>query len=182
MQRLLVGLVLAVAVAGCQGDRSGERTAASVPGASATTVGRQALGPVDAASACTATTTAALVKGFFAALSAGRVRDLDAFFAPTPRFLWYANGVRPALRLNSSAQDRGSLLGYLQRRQARHERITVEAVDFNGYRASDRTAHFGMLLRRTADDLPGGPQLLGGKGAVDCDSARLMVVGIDTRA
>jgi hypothetical protein len=95
--------------------------------------------------------------------------------------MWYANGVRPALRLHSIARDRGGLLGYLQRRQAKHERITVEAVDFNGYRASDRTAHFGMLLRRTADDIPDGPQLLGGKGAVDCDSARLMVVAIGNR-
>jgi hypothetical protein len=38
-----------------------------------------------------------------------------------------------------------------------------------------------MLLRRTADDIPGGPQLLGGKGAVDCDSQRLMVVAIGVR-
>jgi hypothetical protein len=182
MQRLLVGLVLlALAVAGCQADRSGERTAASVPGASTTTVGQQAPEPVGVASACTATATTALLKGFFAALSAGRVRDLDGFFAPASRFMWYANGVRPALRLNSIARDRGSLLGYLQRRQAAHERITVDSVDFNGYRASDRTAHFGMLLRRTADDIPDGPQLLGGKGAVDCDSQRLMVVAIGSR-
>jgi hypothetical protein len=79
------------------------------------------------------------------------------------------------------ARDRGSLLGYLQRRQANHERIKVDSVDFNGYRDVDRTAHFGMLLRRTADDIPGNPQLLGGKGAVDCDSQRLMVVIIGNR-
>jgi hypothetical protein len=181
MQRLLVGLVLAFAVAGCQGDRSGERSAEPVPGASTTTVGRQAQESVGVASACTATATTALLKGFFAVLSAGRVLDLDEFFAPASRFMWYANGVRPALRLHSMARDRGSLLGYLQRRQAKHERIRVDSVDFNGYRASDRTAHFGMLLRRTADDIPGGPQLLGGKGAVDCDSQRLMVVAIGIR-
>lgn len=181
MKRLLVGLVLALAVVGCQGDRSGERLAESVPGASTTTVGQQAVAPVGVPSACTATATTALLKGFFAALSAGRVRDLDGFFAPASRFMWYANGVRPALRLNGIARDRGSLLGYLQRRQAKHERITVDAVDFNGYRASDRTGHFGMLLRRSADDIPGGPQLLGGKGAVDCDAQRLMVVAIGIR-
>jgi hypothetical protein len=61
MQRLLVGLVLALAVAGCQGDRSGDRTAQAVPGVSTTTVGRQALEPVGGASACTATTTTALL-------------------------------------------------------------------------------------------------------------------------
>jgi Prokaryotic membrane lipoprotein lipid attachment site len=181
MRRLLVGLVLALAVTGCQGDGSGERSADGGPGASTTTVGQQALKPVGAPSACTARSTTALLKGFFAALSAGRVGELDAFFAPASRFKWYANGVRPGLRLNSSARDRASLLGYLQRRQAKHERIKVDAVDFNGYRASDRTGHFGMLLRRTADDIPGGPQLLGGKGAVDCDSQRLMVVAIGVR-
>ena len=181
MQRLLVGLVLALAVVGCQGDRSGARLAGPVPGASTTTAGQQALEQMGGASACTATATTALLKGFFAALSAGRVRDLDVFFAPAGRFMWYANGVRPGVRLNSMARDRGSLLGYLQRRQVKRERITVHSADFNGYRASDRTAHFGMLLRRTADDIPGGPQLLGGKGAVDCDSQRLMVVAIGSR-
>jgi hypothetical protein len=181
MQRLLVGLVLALAVAGCQGDRSGERLAGPVSGASTTTVGQQAQESVGGLSACTARSTTALLKGFFAALSAGRVRDLGAFFAPASRFMWYANGVRPGVRLNSMARDRGSLLDYLQRRQAKHERITVDSVDFNGPRASDRTGHFGMLLRRSADDIPGGPQLLGGKGAVDCDSQRLMVVAIGIR-
>ena len=181
MQRLLVGLVVALAVAGCQGDRSGERLAASVPATSTTTVGQQALQPEGGPSACTATATAALLKGFFAALRAGRVRDLDGFFAPASRFRWYANAVRPALRLNSSARDRGSLLGSLQRRQANHEGITVDSVAFNGYRASDRTGQFAMLVRRTADDIPGGLQLLGGKGAVDCDSQRLMVVAIGGR-
>jgi hypothetical protein len=179
MRRLLVGLALAVA--GCQRDHAGEPLAESVPGASTTTVAQPAPEPVRVPSACTATATTALLKGFFAALSAGRVKDLDTFFAPASRFLWYANGVRPALRLNSIAEDRGSLLGYLQRRQAKHERIEADEVDFNGYRDSDRTGHFGMLLRRTADDITDRPQLLGGKGAVDCDSKRLMMLAIGDR-
>jgi hypothetical protein len=57
----------------------------------------------------------------------------------------------------------------------------VDRVDFNGPRVAYGTGHFGMLVRRTADDLPRGPQLLGGKGAVDCDSHRLMVLAIGTR-
>jgi hypothetical protein len=128
MQRLLVGLVLALAVAGCQGDRAGGRLAEPVPGASTTTVGQQALEPVGGPSACTATATTALLEGFFAALSVGRVKDLDGFFAPASRFMWYANAVRPGVRLDSSARDRGSLLGYLQRRQAKHERIKVDSA------------------------------------------------------
>ena len=61
------------------------------------------------------------------------------------------------------------------------ERVEVEAVGFNGYRNADRTAHFAMLLRRAADDIPDGPQLLLGKGAVDCDTGRLMVISIGVR-
>ena len=51
-------------------------------------------------------------------------------------------------------------------------------MDFNGDRDADRTANFAMLLRRAADDIRGGWQRLGGKGAADCDSHRLMVVAI----
>jgi hypothetical protein len=183
MLRLLFGLVLVLVlvVAGCQENRSGERVE-SVPRASTTTVGQRALYPAGGAPACTAKGTIALLRGFFATLSAGRIRELDVFFAPAGRFMWYANSVRPGLRLNSIAQDRGSLLGYLQHRQAEHERITVDSVDFNGYREIDRTGHFAMLLRRTADDISDGPQLLAGKGAVDCDSQRLMVVAIGSRS
>jgi hypothetical protein len=178
VQRLLVGLALALAVAVCGGDRPG---AGSVSGVSTTTAGQEALEPMGAAQGCTAAATRAVVKGFFAALSAGRVRDLDGFFAPTSRFKWYAVGVRPGLRENDDALDRGGLLGYLLGRQARHERVTVEAVRVNTYREADRSGNFSTLLRRTSDDILGGPQLLGGKGAVDCDSQRLMVVAIGVR-
>jgi ribosome modulation factor len=170
VRRWLAGLVLAVSLAGCQAEEA-TGPAGPVAAPSASPAGR--VPPV-----CTAGGTRAAVEGFFAALSAGRVRELDPFFAPAGRFQWYANGVRPARRLDSAASDRGSLLAYLLRRQARHERITLVALDFNGYRAADRTGHFAMRLRRTADDLPGGPQRLGGKGAVDCDSGGLMVLGI----
>jgi hypothetical protein len=170
--RLLVGLVLAVAVAGCQGDRAGARLAEPVPGAPTTTVGQQALEPDSEVPACTAAATKAVVKKLFAAFSAGPVSHLDEFFAPATRFKWYAKSVRPARRLDDDALDRDSLLGYLQRRQARH---------VNTYREADRSGNFSMLLRRTADDIPGGPQLLGGRGAVDCDSQRLMAVAVGVR-
>ena len=190
MRRALVGLLLAFAVAGCQGGGphergggSGERLVEHEPASvgPATVGGQQAPDPGGEPAACTAGATKAVVKGFFAALSAGRVTDLDGFFAPATRFKWYANSVPPATRLDSDALDRGSLLGYLQRRQAKHERITVDVVATNGYRAADSTGHFSMLLRRTADDIPSGAQLLGGKGAVDCESQRLMVVAIGRR-
>jgi hypothetical protein len=64
IRRVLVGLVLLLAVAGCQKNRSGARMADSVAGAPTTTVGQQAHQPAEAASACTATTTTALVKGY----------------------------------------------------------------------------------------------------------------------
>ena len=192
MGRVLVGLLLALALVGCQGGGSdkrqggsGERLAEPGPRLASVGpvagVGRQTPKPRAEAKACTADVTKAVVKRFFAALSAGRITDLDGFFAPANRFNWYANGVPPATRLDGDARDRGSLLGYLLRRQAKHERITVDAVVTNGYRAGDRTGNLSMLLRRTADDIPGGTQLLGGKGAVDCESRRLMVMAIGGR-
>jgi hypothetical protein len=182
MRRVLVGLLLSLAVVGCQ-EGGSERLARPEPASvgRATTVGQRAPDPGGEAAACTAGATKAVVREFFAALSAGRVTGLDGFFAPATHFRWYANSVPPGTRLDSDALNRGSLLGYLQRRQARHERITVDSVDFNGYRAVDSTGNFSMLLRRTADDIASGAQLLGGKGAVDCESQRLMVVAIGRR-
>jgi hypothetical protein len=80
--------------------------------------GQQALEPDSKTPGCTAAATKAVVKGFFAAFSAGRVTDLDEFFASATRFKWYANSVRPARRLDDDALDRNSLLGYLQRLMA----------------------------------------------------------------
>jgi len=181
MQPILVGLGLLLVVAGCDsGSQAGRALTVATP-ASTTTPATATSTTAGVPQACTAAGTTALVKGFLAALSQGRVEDLERFFAPPMRFRWYANGVEPGVRLDESARDRSTLLGYLQQRQAMREHMVMEAVDFNGYRDADRTAHFGMLLRRAADDIPGGPQLLRDKGAVDCDTGRLMVISIEAR-
>jgi hypothetical protein len=184
MHRLVVwlALLLAFVTVGCtrDGNREQESAGATSRRQPATTlvpaVSRMATAP----QACTAQGTTALVKGFFGALSSGRVLALNEFFAPVPRFRWYSVSAPPGVRLNRSAMDRGTLLGYLARRQGSHERIDVEQVTFNGYRATDHTGHFAMELRRRADDVSGGWQRLSGKGAVDCGSGKLMVVSIGT--
>ncbi len=181
MRRILVGLALLLVVAGCDSGSHGGRSLTGATRASATTLASATSTTAGVPQACTAAGTTALVKGFFAALSQGRVQDLERFFAPPIRFQWYTNGVEPGVRLDESAHDRSTLLGFLQQRQAMREHMVVEAVDFNGYRDADRTAHFELLLRRTADDIPGGPQLLLGKGAVDCDTGRLVVISIGPR-
>jgi hypothetical protein len=181
MQRILVGLALLLVVAGCDSGSQGGRVLTGATRASTTTLASATSTTAGVPQACKAAGTTALVKGFFAALSQGRVGDLERFFAPPVRFQWYSNGVEPGVRLDEPARDRSTLLGYLQQRQAMREHIVVEAVDFNGYRDADRTAHFRMLLRRAADDIPGGPRQLGGKGAVDCDTGRLMVISIGAR-
>jgi hypothetical protein len=180
MRRFLVVFALVV-MTGCDGGEAGRPAGADATRAPTTTLARATGTTAGVPPACTAAGATALVKRFYSALSRGRVGDLAPFFAPPARFQWYSNGVRPGVRVNQSARDRGTLLAYLQQRQAKRERVVVEAVDFNGYRGSDRTAHFGMLLRRAADDLPGGSQRLRGKGAIDCDSERLMAVSIGVR-
>jgi hypothetical protein len=111
-------------------------------------------------------------------MAAGRVRELDGFFAPAPQFKWYANSVPPGVREGDRAMDRGSLLAYLRQRQASHERLEVTWFHGPGDPVAYGLGHFGMKLRRTADDLPGGPQPLAGKGAVDCDTHKLVVLAI----
>jgi hypothetical protein len=165
MRRWLAGLVVALAVPGCLGQGSG-------------TDARPAPGPATTRPFCTARSTRAVVEGFFAAMAAGRVRDLDAFFVPVADFKWYSNGVPPGVRVGDRAQDRGSLLADLRQRQARHERIQVTWMHVGGGPVLYGLGNFGMKLRRTADDLPGGPQPLAGKGAVDCDSHKLLVLAI----
>ena len=121
MRWWLAGLALVLAVAGCQGTGPG----AGDQGAPATTAGRPATAPVTTRPFCTDRSTKAVVRGFFAAMAAGRVRDLDGFFAPAPQFKWYANSVPPGVREGDRAMDRGSLLAYLRQRQASHERLEV---------------------------------------------------------
>jgi hypothetical protein len=125
---------------------------------------------------CTPRSVRAAVERFLAAMAEGRVTDLDAFFVPAPRFRWYANSVPPGVRAGDRASDRGSLLAHLRRRQASHERMQLTWMQMAGPDVAYGLGHFAIKLRRTADDLPGGPQPLAGKGAVDCDDGHKLVV------
>jgi hypothetical protein len=174
MRRLVgtgLALVLVLAGTGGQGDRPAVRDRP------AATAGRRA--PATTRPSCTPRSVRAAVAGFFAAMADGRVRDLDAFVAPAPQFKWYSNGVPPGVRSGDRATDRRGLLAYLRQRQASHERVEITWLRVAGGGVQHGLGHFGMRLRRTADDLPGGPQPLAGKGAVDCDDRhRLVVVSI----
>jgi hypothetical protein len=113
---------------------------------------------------------------YVAAFNAGRVTDLDEYFAPVPRFMVYGV-LPPAGRWGDRARDRAGLLDYLRRRQARHERIELTWIEVTGDPVTDDIGNFALRGRRTADDLPGRQRLLG-KGAIDCDTHKLIAVGI----
>jgi hypothetical protein len=177
-------LVLAVGLAGCQGAGPGGGQGPGGGGVSPTTRGGppatlgRAAAPATTRPFCTDRSTRAAVRKLFAAMAAGRIRDLDEWFAPSPEFRWFANSVPPGVRTGDRATDRAGLLAYLRQRHARHERIVVTWMRVAGGPVTYGTGNLAMKLRRTADDLPGGPQPLAGKAAVDCDTHRLVVVAI----
>jgi hypothetical protein len=107
MRQWLAALALAavLAVTGCQGEGPGPEAGGRGAPAPA---GRSA--PAATRPFCTDRSTKAVVRGFLAAMAAGRVRELDGFFAPAPQFKWYANSVPPGVREGDRAMDRGSLL------------------------------------------------------------------------
>lgn len=59
------------------------------------------------------------------------------------------------------------------------ERWSLTRFDFNG-RGWDGALHFGLVVRRTAPDLPSPFVDSAGKGALDCPAGRVLVLGLGT--
>lgn len=107
-----------------------------------------------------------LVEAFLASYNDPTSSGLaERFFAPVDRFQWYSD--RPE-RLGSDAVDLATLDRYFARRQGEGDSLVLVDFDFNGFRADDDTGHFGMILSRAGSEI-------GGKGAIDCGSSRIVV-------
>ena len=89
----------------------------------------------------------------------------DRFFAPEDRFQWFYDAVT---RHGEEAQDRSSLDSYLAQQHTSGDSLQLMNFSFNGYRSEDNTGHFEMVLSRSE-------LVLEGKGAIDCDSGKIMV-------
>jgi hypothetical protein len=120
---------------------------------------------------CTAETTIALVRRFVAAYSHGQVvRLVDAFWAPSGRFLWFSTGP-PGKRLGRPAYDRSTLAAYFRGRVRAHERLRLIELRA-GYDAARDLVHFSGKLVRTADERPPPRTPHDFKGAADCVNAK----------
>jgi len=97
-----------------------------------------------------------LLSDFLSSYNAGQPQLVDRFFAPVPAFRWYSE---PPMRLGEAAYARDTLEGYLARRHAEGDHLTLVSVKLSGTRLG--VGNFGFVVRRSATELSS-------KGAVQC--------------
>ena len=105
-----------------------------------------------------------IVDSFVTAYNGGETGLTDRFFAGPDRFEWYSEN---HYRNNDEARDRGTLDTNLTRRHVEGHRLELTHFAFGAYRDVDRTGHFTFVAADAATDF--------GKGAIDCDTGRIMV-------
>jgi hypothetical protein len=147
--RLLSAFVIVLALSACGGGDD-EVTPAAAP--------EQACSPAGARQT---------VDHVVSALDAGDLESLDRAFARSPVFRWYSTE-SPGTRLDAEAQDRATLLRYLEGRSRANERLEVTSFEFRGRSGSH--ALFEVDLTRSADDLEPTPYVV--RGAISCDAQR----------
>ena len=108
-----------------------------------------------------------IVDSFVTAYNGGETGLTDRFFAGPDRFEWYSEN---HYRNNDESRDRGTLDTYLGRRHAEGHRLELTYFVFGAYRDIDRTGHFVFVAADLATQ-----HFDFGKGAVDCDTGRIMV-------
>jgi hypothetical protein len=121
---------------------------------------------------------AARIKAFLDAFNHGDGEAIDGFFpdeiapagADQPGFQWFTlvdeNGA-------FATTDPAAMADYVSFRHARNERLTLLSFDVLASWRAD-SAGGTYLIRREADDLPGGT-LVGGKGELRCSTGEIEV-------
>lgn len=163
------GLMVAALAAGCSGG----------DGTRVDPMGFVAVGQSEAPVGCGPDDVGRLVVGFFEVFNSGDIGGrVDEFVAPPSRFAWFSvEGVDE--RLDSEASDRGSIGGYLQARSDRGERLRLVAMDTEYERARNIT-HIAYNVERSERETLGSATVVVGKGAVDCESEKIMVWSMGT--
>jgi hypothetical protein len=115
-----------------------------------------------------------VVDAFVAALNAGDLDRLDEVFAAEGAgWVWYFVNDRAGQRLGTASHRRDTLRAYFAGRVAQRESLRILRFE------ESEDGNFTFLLRRRADDLPGGrPVERGGKGRVSCRTGKLGVWGL----
>jgi hypothetical protein len=138
-------------------------------------VAAMAFGPVtpEKNRGCTPAQTRALVVRFVNAFNRGDERTLNVVWDSKEWFKWYSVTSEPGLRVDDASKRRQTLLPYFASRHAAHERLVLTSLQIKAYSLGYRD--FLFELRRSADDLPGGPVAYSGKGSASCVTGRLDV-------
>lgn len=166
-KRCVLALVAsAFALVACSGSPSSRDTEA-VPRDKRRSAAQEAVTASRPALVCTERSVRATVDAFLAAYNNGESKLVDRFIAQS-RFLWYGDVGR-----RSDYQVRSTLASYFATRHAEGDQLVLDRFSFAGYNAPDRTGNFnGILLRR---NLQNAARAVPFKGAIDCESDRIMV-------
>ncbi|MCP4960581.1 MAG: hypothetical protein GY925_15100 [Actinomycetia bacterium] len=138
-----------------------------------------AIGQSDAPDGCGPDAVGRLVIGFFEAFNSGDIEGrVDEFIAPANRFAWFSvDGVGE--RFDDDAKDRSTLGSYLQERSDAGERLGLVAMDAE-YEQARNITHIAYNVERTEPETLEGAKVVVGKGAIDCESGKIMVWSMGT--
>ncbi len=107
------------------------------------------------------------ITGFFAALNSGDPVHAASFFADMD----FGTFAEAPSRVNPEASNRDTLLPYLTQRLAEGASFELVTLDYNGT-SGNNLGNFGVVLRNEVDS-----DVIG-LGAVDCDSGRIIILGL----
>ncbi len=130
--------------------------------------------PVGAPLSCRPEAAGLFISNYITAVNRGLMHDLDRYFANSSRFHWYSDATGSNIRIGTAANDRLSLLSYLESRHVHHEQVAIVQLAV-AYRASDNSGNFEFNGKRVADDIAPEGSLTVGKGALDCETGKIMV-------
>lgn len=137
---------------------------------------------------CSRSLVRGVVTSFIQAFNRGEQQALAGLFGPQDDFMWFSVSNRHD-HLDMGrwlTYEISALPAYFAARHLTNERLTLREIQLSGGRSGRREsqAGFGILLERTADDLPAELGLLEGKAAIRCDTRtiKLWAVAVSTRA
>ena len=95
-------------------------------------------------------------------------RAVQEYIAPEPDFQWFSGEGR----IGPDAHDRDTLTEFLNNRYAGHAGYELEHFQHNGVEPERNIANFEFRIQHSQGDTT---STFPGKGAVDCDSGRIVV-------
>ena len=116
------------------------------------------------------------VEAFVRALDSGDVGSADALVVTGPRFIGY--GVNPE-RWGEYDGGRDSLASFFETQVADGYRVELDNFTFDAYQPETRGSGFAFSLNQRSDSQ--GATTASGKGAIDCDSGRIMFWAVGPR-